>query len=329
MEQHSYISPGVKAHNIAIRAIARKRGLKINEYGVFQGNRQVAGGTEREVYAAIGLRPIVPELRENEGEIEAALAGTLPRLIETGNIRGDLQLHTRASDGRNTLGEMLEAARSKGYEYIAITDHSRRLAVAHGLDSERLLQQIREIDALNASNPGIRVLKASKLRFLEDGSLDLPNEVLVQLDLVLGAVHSAFDLTRAAQTKRVLHALENPFMTILGHPSGRLIGERKACDLDMEQVLKKAKERCRFVELNSQPDRLDLVDRHCRRAKALGVLISIATDAHSTAELDLMKHGIGQARRGWLEAGDVLNTRSLAELFALLHRSRSRLSTGA
>lgn len=315
---------GSKAHNIAIRAIARNHGLKINEYGVFRGDQRIAGTAEREVYAAIGLTPIAPELRENEGEIEAALAGTLPRLIETGDIRGDLQLHTRESDGRNTLGEMVEAARSKGYEYVAITDHSRRLAVAHGLDAERLLKQIHEIDAINVSDPGISVLKSIEVDILEDGSLDLPNDILAQLDLVLAAVHSGFGLTRSAQTKRVLSALDNPFMTILAHPSGRLIGERQACDLDMEQVLKKAKEMGRFVELNAQPDRLDLVDQHCRRAKALGVLVSIATDAHSAIELDFMKHGIGQARRGWLEASDVLNTRPLAELSAIIAQSRSR-----
>jgi DNA polymerase (family 10) len=314
---------GSKAHNIAIRAIARDRGLKINEYGVFRASRRIAGRTEAEVYAAIGLRSIDPELREHQGEIEAACAGTLPRLVEAGHIRGDLHMHTRATDGRNTLPEMVDAARSKGYEYIAVTDHSKHLTVARGFDAARLRKQMREIDELNAATPGMRILKAIELDILEDGTLDLPDEVLSELDLVVAAVHYAFDLSRSEQTKRILRALENPHVTILAHPSGRLIDEREPCDLDMEQILRKAREVGCFVELNAQPDRLDLIDAHCRRAKELGVLVSIATDAHSAAELDFMKHGIGQARRGWLERTDILNTRSYAELAVLLAR-RSR-----
>lgn len=313
---------GSKAHNIAIRAIARDRGLKINEYGVFRGSRRIAGRTEAEVYAAIGLREIEPELREHRGEIEAARAGTLPRLVEPRDIKGDLHLHTRATDGRNTLLEMVDAARSRGYEYIAITDHSKHLTVARGFDPVRLRKQMREIDKLNAATPGMRILKAIELDILVDGTLDLPDDVLSELDLVVAAVHYTFDLSRAKQTKRILRALENPYVTILAHPSGRLIDEREPCDVDMEQVLRKAKDVGSFVELNAQPDRLDLIDTHCRRAKELSVLVSIATDAHSTAELDFMKHGIGQARRGWLESTDVLNTRPYAELASLLARRR-------
>jgi DNA polymerase (family 10) len=313
---------GSKAHNIAIRGIAHDRGLKISEYGVFRGRRRIAGATESEVYATIGLPEIPPELREDEGEIAAAREDRLPRLVELDDIRGDLHLHTSATDGRNSLDEMVAAAKTRGYQYIAVTEHSRHLTVARGFTASRLTAQMHEIQALNCRRLGIKILTGIEVDILEDGLLDLPDALLAKLDLVVAAVHSKFDLGRAQQTDRILRALDNPVVTLLAHPSGRLIGEREAYDIDIEQVLKKAKAHGCFIELNAQPERLDLFDVHCRMARDLGVLVSINTDAHSTADLGNMSFGIGQARRGWLEKKDVLNTRSAAELGRLLSLRR-------
>ncbi len=315
---------GSRAHNIAIRRMARKRGLKINEYGVFRRDRRVAGKTEEEVYAAVGLPWIAPELRENRGEIEAARAGLLPKLVETGDLRGDLHAHTRASDGHAALHLMADAARQRGFEYLAITDHSRRLTVAHGLDSKRLLEQMETIDAFNADDHGITLLKGIEVDILEDGSLDMPNTILERLDLVVGAVHSRFDLSRAKQTRRILRAMDNPYFTLLAHPGGRLIEHRPPYDVDMTRVIRHARERGCFLELNAHPERLDLLDTHCQLAREEGVLISINSDAHSVLDFDNLRFGVGQGRRGWLERDDVLNTRSLAELRGLLAASRLR-----
>jgi DNA polymerase (family X) len=313
---------GSKAHNIALRRIAQARGLKLSEYGVFRDARRTAGATEESVYRALGLPWIAPELRENRGEIEAARAGKLPRLIERAELRGDLHVHTRASDGHDTLRAMAEAARAAGLEYIAITEHSRRLAVAHGLDPQRLRQQMAEIDALNAELKGITVLKGIEVDILEDGRLDLPDEVLAECDLVVGAVHSAFDLPRAKQTRRILRALENPHFTILAHPTNRVIGTRAACEVDMLRVLRQARASGCFLELNAQPERLDLSDAHCQLARDEGVLVAIGSDAHGTRDYANLDWGIGQARRGWLGPDDVLNTRPLAQLRKLLARRR-------
>lgn len=309
---------GSKAHNIAIRRIAQDRGLKISEYGVFRGKRRVAGDSEESVYRAIGLPFIPPELREDRGEVDAARQGTLPALVELSDIRGDLHAHTTATDGRNSLREMVLAAKERGYEYVAITEHSRRVTVAHGLDPARLKRQIGQIDALNREKLGIEVLKGIEVDILDDGRLDLPDTALARLDLVVAAVHSKFGLGREAQTARILRALDNPNVTILAHPTGRLIGEREPYDVDMAAILKKAKACGCFVELNAHPDRLDLLETHCRMAKDLGVLVSLNTDAHAVAEYANMRFGVGQARRGWLTKDDVLNTRPLAKLRALL-----------
>jgi len=311
---------GSKAHNIAIRRIGQGRDVKINEYGVFRGERRLAGETEESVYRAVGLPLIAPELREDNGEIEAARSGSLPSLVEVKDLRGDLHAHTTATDGRNSLREMVEAARARGYEYVAITEHSRHLTVAHGLDPARLARQIDQIAALNRRRPGIRVLTGIEVDILDDGSLDLPDTILSRLDLVVAAVHSRFNLSRAQQTARIVRGLENPYVTILAHPSGRLIGEREPYDVDMAQVLKKAGELGCFVEVNAHPDRLDLLDTQCRMAKELGVLVSINTDAHSTTDYDNMRFGVAQARRGWLGKQDVLNTRPLSRLLPLLKR---------
>lgn len=305
---------GSKAHNIAIRRMAQDMGLRISEYGVFRGSRRVAGLTEKEVYHAIGLPFIPPEIREDRGEITAAQAGELPKLIEPGDIRGDLHAHTRATDGRNSLEDMAAAAKALGYSYLAITDHSRRLTVAHGLDEKGLAKQIEEIDAFNRKTKGITLLKGIEVDILEDGTLDLPDAILRRLDIVVAAVHSKFGLSRAAQTERILHALDNPCVSVLSHPSGRLIGEREPYDVNMEQVMRKARNCGAMMELNAHPDRMDLTDTHCHMARDMGVRVCLGTDAHSASDLAFMRFGVGQARRGWLEARHVANTLPLARL---------------
>jgi DNA polymerase (family 10) len=312
---------GSKAHNIAIRRIAQKLGYKVNEYGVFQGARRIAGEDEASVYRSVGLPFIAPELREDRGEIEAAHAGRLPRLVEYADLRGDLHAHTKATDGHDSLRNMALAARSLGLEYLAITEHSRHLTVAHGLDPLRLARQCEEIDRLNSDLDGITLLKGIEVDILEDGSLDLPDAVLAQLDLVVGAVHSQFHLSRARQTTRILRAMDHPHFTLLAHPSGRLIDKREPYDVDMLRIIRHAGSRGCYLELNAHPERLDLLDTHCQMAKEEGVLISINSDAHSTFDFANLRYGIGQARRGWLEKDDVLNARPLAALRRLLKRT--------
>lgn len=312
---------GSKAHNIAIRRIAQKLGLKVNEYGVFRDSLRIAGETEESVYRAIGLPYIEPELREERGEIEAARAGRLPHLVELADLRGDLHVHTKATDGHDSLRDMVRAAQALGFEYIAITEHSRRLTVAHGLDPLRLLRQCDEIDQLNKELRGITVLKGIEVDILEDGSLDLPDDVLARLDLVVGAVHSKFDLSRAKQTERILRAMEHPHFTLLAHPTGRLIEQRAPYDVDMLRIIRQAKNRGCFLELNAHPERLDLLDTYCQMAKDEGVLVCINSDAHSSFDFANLRFGIGQARRGWLEKRDVLNSRPLADLLVLTKRT--------
>jgi DNA polymerase (family 10) len=309
---------GSQAHNIAVRQLGRQRGLKINEYGVFKFEDRVAGETEASVYEAIGLGFIPPELRENRGEIEASGEGRLPALVELNDIKGDLHVHTEASDGRFSLREMAEAAKNKGLKYIAIAEHSKLLAFAGGLDASRMMAQIDEIDRLNEELKDLIILKSIEVDILKDGRLDLSDDVLSRLDLVVGSVHSHFSLPREEQTERILRAMDRPYFSILAHPSGRLINEREPLLLDMEKIITKASERGCFLELNSSPKRLDLNDIYCQIARDLGVLIAINTDAHRTADFDNLRYGIGQARRGWLERKDVLNTRPLAELRLLL-----------
>jgi len=312
---------GSQPHNIAIRRIGRQRGLKINEYGVFSADGRVAGDTEESVYRALGLPWVPPELREDRGEIEAAREGRLPGLIEFADIKGELHSHTKATDGRNSLEEMALAAKRCGMKYLAVTDHSQYLKVVDGLDERRLLAQLEEIERLNAKLNGIHLLKGIEVEILEDGSLDLPDRVLQRLDVVIGSVHSRFRLPIKQQTERILRAMDHRFFSILGHPSGRLINERDPYEVDMAAVVHKAKERGCFLELNANPQRLDLTDTYCQMAKEVGVLVAINTDAHSGAEFGQLRYGIGQARRGWLEKKDVLNTRPLDELSKLLKRT--------
>jgi DNA polymerase (family 10) len=312
---------GSTAHNIAIRRIGLARGLKINEYGVFKGPRWVSGTTEAEVYRTVDLPYIPPELREDQGEIEAARQGRLPRLVELGDLRGDLHSHTKATDGHDAIRDMALAAKNFGLSYFAITEHSRHLTVAHGLDAKRLAKQGEEIDRLNDQRLGIHILKGIEVDILEDGRLDLPDNALERLDLVVGAVHSNFRLSRARQTERILRAMDRPHFSILAHPSGRLIDEREPYDVDMPRIIRNARERGCAIELNAHPERLDLLDVHCRAAKDEGVPIAINSDAHSVRDFVNLRFGIGQARRGWLELGDVLNTRPLAALRAFLRRT--------
>jgi DNA polymerase (family 10) len=311
---------GSKAHNIAIRRLAQARGLKLNEYGVFRGARRIAGDSEESVFDAVGLPYIAPELREDRGEIEAARAGRLPRLITLADLAGDLHMHTRASDGHNTIQEMALAAQEQGLRYIAITEHSRRLAVTHGLDPQRLLRQGDEIERVNAGLTGITVLKGIEVDILEDGALDLPDSALERLDVVVVAVHGGFHLPRRRQTERIIRALDNPHVNLFAHPTGRLLGARAPYDVDMLRIMRAARERGVVLELNAQPDRLDLDDTLCQMARDEGVALSINSDAHSTFDLANLRYGIGQARRGWLEAANVVNTRTLAELRPLFRR---------
>ena len=312
---------GSQAHNIAIRQIGHQRGLKINEYGVFQFEKCVAGETEASVYEAIGLASVPPELRENRGEIEASRENRLPTLVELNDIKGDLHVHTTASDGRFSLKDMVEAAKKKGLKYIAIAEHSQLLTFAGGLDASRLLAQIDEIDRLNDEVKGLRIFKSIEVDILKDGRLDLPDDVLGRLDMVIGSVHSHFDLPEQQQTERILRAMDQPYFSILAHPSGRLINEREPLMLDVERIVAKASERGCFLELNASPKRLDLNDIYCQIAKDQGVLIAINTDAHRLTDFDNLRYGVGQARRGWLEKKDVLNTRTLGELQKLLKQT--------
>lgn len=314
---------GSKAHNIQIRRLGQQRGLKINEYGVFKakGKTRVNGDTEASVYKAVRLPFIPPELRQGRGEIEAAQASHLPKLITLGDLKGDLHVHTKASDGNASIEQMAVAAKQRGLKYIAITDHSKSLTVARGLDEKRLARQIEAIDRLNEKLDGITILKGSEVDILEDGSLDLPDSILSQLDLVVGAVHSRFRLPRSQQTTRILRAMDSKFFTLLAHPSARLLEEREGIELDMPRIIKAARERGCYLELNSQPQRLDLIDTYCQLAKEQGVLISIDSDGHSPNCFDLLYGGINQARRGWLEQTDVLNTRSLRDLRKLLRET--------
>jgi DNA polymerase (family 10) len=311
---------GSKAHNIAVRKMGVQRGLKINEYGVFRDDKRIAGKTEEEVYKTVDLPYIEPELREDWGELEAARQGRLPSLISLDDLRGDLHTHTNQTDGHAGLEEMVRAAAERGYSYLAITDHSQRVTVARGLDARRLAQQIRAIDRLNGKLSGIVLLKGIEVDILKDGSLDLPDEILDELDLTVCSVHYNRKLPKEKMTERVLRAMDNARFNIFAHPTGRLLGERSSYEIDLERIMEGAKERGCLLEVNANPDRLDLSGKYCKMAKDMGLLLAISTDAHNPIDLDFIRYGIDQARRGWLEPGDVINTRSLKELKKILKR---------
>jgi DNA polymerase (family 10) len=314
---------GSRDHSIHIRRRAQERGYKLSEYGLFRGDRRIAGATEEELFRALDLPWIPPELREDRGEIEAAERGELPRLIELADLKGDLHVHTDASDGADSLSKMVSAAQARGLQYIAITDHSKFVGVTGGLDAARLAQQMDAIDALNESLSAFTVLKGAEVDILEDGKLALPDSVLGRLDVVVIAVHTQLALPEVRQTARVLRALERPFVSILAHPFGRLLGERAPEALDFDRVLAAVRERSCSLEINSQPQRLDLDDIHAKAARDQGILLSIATDSHSTGQLAYLENGIRQARRAWVTRKDVLNARQLPELRAALRASRA------
>jgi DNA polymerase (family 10) len=306
---------------VAIRQRALKRGYTLSEYALarVEDGSFVAGATEEEIYHALGLDWIPPELRENNGEIEAAEKRTLPFLIEQRDIRGDVHMHTVATDGKNTIREMADAAFERGYEYIAITDHSKNLAMTNGLDDARALEHIRKIREVDAELEGrIRVFPGIEVDILGDGELDLANETLAQMEVVIASVHSLFNQPEEQMTERVLRAIENPYVRILGHPTGRLLLRREAYQIDIARILRRASELGVAVEHNAYPDRLDLCDRDLRLARELGCKIVINTDAHHTSHMEKMRYGVKQLRRAWLSHTDVLNTLPAHEFLAAL-----------
>ncbi|MCX6721192.1 MAG: DNA polymerase/3'-5' exonuclease PolX [Candidatus Staskawiczbacteria bacterium] len=309
---------GNKDHNIVTRKIAIDRDLKLSEYGLFKGKKQIVGATEEDVYKAIGLPYIEPELRENEGEIEAGLVGKLPKIIGYNDIKGDLHCHTSSSDGENSIEEMVKAAEDMGYEYIGISDHTKTLGVANGLDEKKLLRQREEIERirekLKKQGRKIAVLHGCELNILKDGSVDISNSVLEKLDYAIASIHSLMKMPKAEMTKRIVRAMENPNVKIIGHPTARLIGERDEIQLDFDKILEVAKKTGTILEISAQPKRLDLRDIYIRRAKNEGVKMVINTDAHQKEQLNLMEYGISQARRGWAEKEDIINTNSVEEL---------------
>ena len=335
---------GSKEHNVRLRGRARDLGLTINEYGVYRlasggeaaaaaRGDAIAGQTEEGVYEAVGLAWVPPELREGGDEIDRAARGGLPRLVELGDMRGDLHMHTNATDGEDALGEMVRAAIARGLSYIAITDHGQRVSMARGLDARRLLRQWAEIDRLNAAlaedgRPPIVVLKGIEVDMLEKGGLDLPDDVLAQADWVVASLHYGQNQSRERITARIIEAIENPHVSVIGHPTGRLINRRPAYDVDMEAVIAAAGRTGTFLEINANPWRLDLDEHHAAAAKRAGVTLVISTDAHSTMGFEVMRCGILQARRAGLEKADVANTRPLAELRELMKRPPAgRVST--
>ena len=320
---------GSKEHNVVLRGRANKMGFTLNEYtlATLKDEQPVASATEEEIYAKLGLKYIPPELRENTGEIDNAAELGFPDLVELKDIRGDLQMHTTASDGNNSIEEMALAGKQLGYEYIALTDHSKAVTVANGLDEKRTLEQIQKIRAVNAAGLGIRVLASSEVDVLKDGKLDLDDEVLAQLDVVLVSVHSYMNLERAEMTERILAAIENPHTQIVGHPTGRLVLRRDAYAYDMERILEAAHKHGVVMECNASPERLDLKDTHLRMAKEHGVKIVISTDAHTTRGLAAMRYGVQMSRRGWIEKKDVINTLPLEKLLGALRAKRGAASS--
>jgi DNA polymerase (family 10) len=319
---------GSKDHNVALRRIAMDRDLKLNEYGVFRGDKSIAGKTEEEVYGALGLPYIPPELRENTGEIEAARAGKLPKLIDYGDVRGDLQTQTKWTDGANSIEEMVDEARRLGREYIAITDHTKGLAMM-GADEDQLREQIKAVRALNRKLKGFTLLAGAEVNINKDGTLDISDDVLAELDVVGVAVHSHFNLSRNEMTKRLIRAMENPHADILFHPTGRVINKRPAYDIDIDAVIAAAKRTGTVLEIDAYPERLDLRDEHVRKAVDAGAKLVIDTDAHSVSHLDFIDYGVATARRGWAEKSDVLNTLPVGKLLASLKDGKRKPSKKA
>jgi DNA polymerase (family 10) len=309
---------GSKAHNVALRGLAQSQGLSLSEYGFRRGEEEIICAEEEEVYGTLGLPWIPPELREDRGEIEAAQGGTLPKLVELADIQGDLHIHTHWSDGAASLAQMAEAARARGYRYTVISDHSQGLGVARGLTAEQLREQRAEIDRLNKEFSDFRLLQGAEVEIKADGSLDFPDETLAKLDVVIASLHSGLRQERERITARLISAMRNPHVDIIGHPLGRIIGQREESAIDIDAVLEAAAETGTIMEVNAIPARLDLDDVHIRRAVEMGVKLAINSDAHNAESLAVMAYGVATARRGWAEASDVVNTLPLDELLKLV-----------
>ncbi|HJV36793.1 DNA polymerase/3'-5' exonuclease PolX [Geomonas sp.] len=317
---------GSKPHNVRLREMAVKRGLKINEYGIFdEENRRLGGENEEDVYRLLELPFIPPELREDLGEVEAALAGRLPKLITLGDLRGDLHVHSKWSDGAHTFADLAQAAKAAGLSYLAITDHSQSLGIARGLTVERLMEQGEEIRAFNRGCTDFTLLHGTEMDIHPDGTLDFPDSVLKKLDVVVASIHSGFGFPKERMTARIAAAMRNPYVSIIAHPTGRLLGERNGYEVDMEELLQVARETATALEINSYPLRLDLADKYVRRAKELGVLLAINSDSHVKTQFATLSYGISVAQRGWLEKGDVLNTLEPQELLKRLREKRKRV----
>lgn len=315
---------GSKNHNISLRQLAKDRGWKLSEYGLFEGKKRIAGITESEVYRKLGLHWIPPELREDQGELELAKESEFPQFLDLSMIRGDLHVHTTASDGSATVEQMVRAAIARKYEYLAITDHSKGLRIAKGLDSKRYRRQFAEIDRLNQDVHPFRILKGAEANILEDGSLDLPESLLQEMDIVIGSIHDHFRLDSAKQTDRILKAMDHPSLCILGHPTGRLIGKRDPFDVDLIRIAKHAVDRGVVLELNAQPNRMDLSGEIARSFHELKVRWVINTDAHSVSELDFMQSGVMQSRRGFIAKDRVLNAMGLNDLLSAIRKKGIR-----
>jgi DNA polymerase (family 10) len=313
---------GSKGHNIHLRGIAKAKGLKINEYGVFKGKKKISGQEEKDVYRSLGMDWIEPELREDRGEIEAAQKKLLPKLIQESEIKGDLHVHSKWSDGTSSIEEIAKAAQKRGYQYVALCDHSQSLRIAHGLDETRLLKQIEEIDRINEKLKDFQILKGTEADILTDGKIDHPDKVLRRLDFVVAAVHSGFKQEKEKMTKRIVRALENPLVHCLAHPSGRLLGARAPYEVDIDEVMEAAKKHGKVLEINATFERLDLDDIHCMKAKQMGIRMAIGTDSHRLDQMWMMSLGVAVARRGWLETRDVLNTLSFKEILKWCHQTR-------
>ena len=320
---------GSKTHNIRLREMAVKKGLKINEYGVFdiKTDKKIGGKNEADIYKALGLPFIPPELREDTGEIEAAFERKLPELFELSDIKGDLHVHTKYSDGSHDIEELVDEARKRGYKYIAITDHSKGLGVARGMSIEKLLEQNKKIAAANKRLENFFLLSGVEMDIRSDGTMDYPDEVLKKLDIVIASIHSGFRQSKEQLTKRLVSAMKNPFVSIIAHPTGRLIGERDAYDVDIDEVLMTARDTGAAIEVNAYPLRLDLSDIYIRKAKGMGIPLAISTDAHVAYQFDFMRYGVGIARRGWLEKKDVLNTYPYKALLKRLKNKQYKRSS--
>ncbi|OHE56388.1 MAG: DNA polymerase III [Thermodesulfovibrio sp. RBG_19FT_COMBO_42_12] len=317
---------GSKAHNIRLREMAMKSGLKVNEYGIFRekDDEKLGGKEEEDIYKILGLPYISPELREDTGEVEAAMAGRLPKLVELKDIKGDLHVHTKWSDGSHDFNELIDEAKKRGYEYIAITDHSKGLGIARGLSAERLMEEKKEIDAVNKRLKGFRLIAGIEVDIRSDGNMDFPDDVLKEMEIVVASIHSGFRQSKEQITKRLVSAMRNPYVSIIAHPTGRLIGERDPYDVNMNEILKVAKETGTAIEINAYPLRLDLNDVYAKMAKEIGVPIVISTDTHIANQFDYMSYGVSIARRGWLEKKDVLNTLSYKSLIKTLRKIGAR-----